>query len=88
MLDNEVGVSIEVARGIDTATKHDKIARVIKVVLGNTKKGEDMRKNAHQMKEKMEDALRGGGDFEGSSIEAINDFLGTSSSFPSDLSIP
>jgi hypothetical protein len=56
MLDNEVGVSIEVARGIDSATKHDKIARVIKVVLGNTKKGEDMRKNAHQMKEKMEDA--------------------------------
>ncbi|GMY13303.1 glycine--tRNA ligase, mitochondrial 1 [Fagus crenata] len=31
MLDNEVGVSIEVARGIDSATKHDKIARVIKV---------------------------------------------------------
>ena len=79
MLDNEVGVSIEVARGIDTATKHDKIARVIKVVLGNTKKGEDMRKNAHQMKKKMEDAL--------SSIVAINEFLVSRSSFPSVLSI-
>ncbi|GMY05374.1 UDP-glycosyltransferase 92A1-like [Fagus crenata] len=93
MLENEVGVCIEVARGVDSATvKHDEVARVIKVVLGKTEKGEEMRKKAYQMKEKMEDALRGGG-LEGSSIKAINDFLGTAtsikkSSLPSDLSLP
>ena len=49
------------------------------MVLGKTEKGEEMRRKANQMKEKMEDALRGGG-FEGSSIKAINDFLGTATS--------
>ncbi|KAK9987659.1 hypothetical protein SO802_027898 [Lithocarpus litseifolius] len=80
MLGNEVGVCVEVARGYDSKTKHDEIARVIKMVLGKTEKGEEMRRKANQMKEKMEDALRGGGGFEGSSIKAINDFLGTATS--------
>ena len=80
MLENEVGVCVEVARGVDSETKHDEIARVIKIVLGKTEKGEEMRRKANQMKEMMEDALRGGGGFEGSSIKAINDFLGTATS--------
>ena len=64
-----------------TLIKHDEIARVIEIVLGKTEKGEEMRRKANQMKEKMEDALRGGGGgFEGSSIKAINDFLGTATS--------
>ena len=76
------GVCVDVARGVDSETKHDEIARVIKIVLGKTEKGkgEEMRRNANQMKEMMEDALRGGGGFEGSSIKAINDFLGTATS--------
>ncbi|XP_075675232.1 UDP-glycosyltransferase 92A1-like [Castanea sativa] len=80
MLENEVGVCIEVARGVNSETKHDEVARVIKMVLGKTEKGEEMRRKANQMKEKMEDSLRGGGGFEGSSIKAINDFLGTATS--------
>ena len=80
MLENEVGFCIEVGRGVDPATKHDEIARLIKMVLGKTEKGGEMRRKANQMKEKMEDALRGGGGFEGSSIKVINDFLGTATS--------
>ena len=80
MLENEVGVCVEVARGVDSETKHDEIARVIKIVLGKTEKGEEMRKKANQMKKKMEDALRVGEGFEGSSIKVISDFLGTATS--------
>lgn len=93
MLENEVGVFIEVAQGIDSATiKHDEIARVIEIALGETEKGEEMRRKACKIKEKMEDALRGEG-FEGSSIKAINDFLGTATSgkkrsLPQNLSPP
>ena len=80
MLENEVGVCVEVARGVDSETKHDEIARVIKIVLGKTEKGEEMRKKANQMKKKMEDALREEEGFEGSSIKAISDFLGIATS--------
>ena len=50
------------------------------MVLGKTEKGEEMRKKANQMKKKMEDALRVGEGFEGSSIKVISDFLGTATS--------
>jgi hypothetical protein len=93
MLVYEVGVCIEVAQGIESATiKHDEIARVIEKVLGKTEQGEEMRRKACQIKEKMEDALREGG-FKGSSIKAINDFLGTATStkkrsLPQNLPFP
>jgi hypothetical protein len=93
MLEYEVGVCIEVALGIESATiKHDEIARVIEKVLGKTEQGEEMRRKACQIKEKMEDALREGG-FKGSSIKAINDFLGTATStkkrsLPQNLPFP
>ncbi|KAK7848387.1 udp-glycosyltransferase 92a1 [Quercus suber] len=44
MLENEVGVCVEVARGVNSQTKHNEIARVNKMVLGKTEKGEEMRR--------------------------------------------
>ncbi|GAV86596.1 UDPGT domain-containing protein [Cephalotus follicularis] len=80
MLEKEVGVCIEIARGCNSAIiDHDHIARVIKMVMGETGKGEELRRKACQIKEKMEDAIREGEGFKGSSITAMDQFLETAS---------
>ncbi|XP_038678421.1 UDP-glycosyltransferase 92A1-like [Tripterygium wilfordii] len=82
MLEKEVGVCVEVARGIESAIiEPEHIAGVINMVLGNTEKGEDMRRKASEMKEKMGEAIREGDGYEGPSLKAMTEFLNAAELF-------
>ncbi|XP_059649971.1 UDP-glycosyltransferase 92A1-like [Cornus florida] len=78
MLEKEVGVCIEVGRGNSLeVVRHDRIAKAIKMVMNKTGKGEEMRRKAREMREKMEDAIREGEGYKGSSAQAVDEFIST-----------
>uniref|UniRef100_A0A5B7BLS7 Glycosyltransferase n=1 Tax=Davidia involucrata TaxID=16924 RepID=A0A5B7BLS7_DAVIN len=78
MLEKDIGVCLEVGRGNSPEiVKHDCIANVIKTVMEKTEKGEEMRRKACEIRENMEDAIREGEGFKGSSVKAIDEFIST-----------
>ncbi|GLU02691.1 hypothetical protein SLE2022_199320 [Rubroshorea leprosula] len=80
-LEKEVGVCLEMARGTESATiKCDDVARTIKMAMGQTEKGEEMRRKALEIKKKMEDAIQERDGFKGSSVQAMDEFLSIATS--------
>ncbi|OMO65740.1 UDP-glucuronosyl/UDP-glucosyltransferase [Corchorus capsularis] len=76
LLEKEVGVCVEVARGLQTAVvQQDHVAKTINLVMGKTVKGEEMRRNVSDIQRKMEDAILERDDYKGSSVKAMDDFL-------------
>ncbi|KAL7237089.1 hypothetical protein ACSBR1_020208 [Camellia fascicularis] len=77
MLEEEVGVCIEVVNGSRPyAVKHEHITEVMNTVMDETEKGEEMRRKASEIRKKMEDAIADGGEgFKGSSIKALDEFV-------------
>ncbi|XP_038678415.1 UDP-glycosyltransferase 92A1-like [Tripterygium wilfordii] len=76
MLEKEVGVCVEVARGVESAIiEPEHIAGVINMVMGNTEKGDEMRRKTNDVKDKMREAIREGDGFEGPSLKAMSEFL-------------
>ncbi|WRX15741.1 UDP-glucuronosyl/UDP-glucosyltransferase - like 10 [Theobroma cacao] len=76
LLEKEVGVCLEIARGIKTAVvEQGHIAGTINLVIGKTVKGEQMRRSVREIQQKMEDAILERGDFKGSSVKAMDEFL-------------
>ncbi|KAF6135651.1 hypothetical protein GIB67_028222 [Kingdonia uniflora] len=76
MLEKEVGVCIEVVRGINSdIIGYNHIAEVISNVMGDTEKGENMRRKTRKVKKMMNDALKESEGFKGSSVKAMNEFL-------------
>ncbi|GFS34695.1 hypothetical protein Acr_00g0035390 [Actinidia rufa] len=58
------------------AIMHDRITEVIKMV-EETEKGEEMRRKAREVRNKMEFAIKDGVWFKGSSVKATEEFIGT-----------
>ncbi|KAL5856189.1 hypothetical protein ACOSQ3_006023 [Xanthoceras sorbifolium] len=82
MLKEEAGVCIEVARGIEESNvARERIAEVIKTVMGGeiNEEGEEMRRKAHEIKVKLEEAIRESEGFKGLSLRAMDEFLSTAS---------
>ncbi|KAG9447680.1 hypothetical protein H6P81_013808 [Aristolochia fimbriata] len=77
MLVEQLGVCVEIAQGHSSDIDRDYVSSVIKMVLGDTKAGEEMKKNARRAKEIMEAAVIEKEGCEGSSIKALDDFLNT-----------
>lgn len=76
----EAGVCIEMARGTDSEdVKRDRIAEVIKMVLGKVNKGEEISRKAGEVKVKLEEAIKEGEGFKGSSVKAMDEFLNAAS---------
>ncbi|CAK9167251.1 unnamed protein product [Ilex paraguariensis] len=81
MLEKEVGVCFELREGnTSEVIRHDHIASVIKMVMDKTGKGEELRSKAHAIREKMEEAIREGEGFKGSSVKAMDEFISTATS--------
>ena len=79
MLMEEMGVSVELTRGVQSEIVGEKVKEMIEMVMDeNVGKGMEMRKRAGEVREKMRAAVRDGeGDQEvGSSVKAMDDFLG------------
>ncbi|MCL7041890.1 hypothetical protein MKW94_003765 [Papaver nudicaule] len=76
----EVGVSVELARGNEGELSSEDVQKVIEQVMDGSK-GEEMRKKAAVIAEKISAAMRedkeAGGHQKGSSIRSVDDFLAT-----------
>ncbi|KAL5990214.1 hypothetical protein ACLOJK_011111 [Asimina triloba] len=76
MLEEEMGVCVEVARGSGSEVSGEKVRRVIEMVMGETEKGEEMRRKAMEAREMLRAGMREeGGGRSGSSIAAVDDFI-------------
>ncbi|XP_041001991.1 UDP-glycosyltransferase 92A1-like isoform X1 [Juglans microcarpa x Juglans regia] len=77
MLMEEMGVSVELTRGIQSVIEAKEVKRVIESAMDEHGKGGDMRKKAAEVKELIKLAVREEGEEKGSSLKAVDDFVRT-----------
>ncbi|KAG9447677.1 hypothetical protein H6P81_013805 [Aristolochia fimbriata] len=77
LMEAELGVAVEIARGHLSEVDSGHIAGVIATAMGKTEKGEEMRKKAERLRKVMEDAVRDEEGRKGSSARAFDDFIET-----------
>lgn len=75
LLEKEVGVCVEVARGPRCEVKHEDIVKKIELVMNDTEKGKEMRRKAHEVRDIIKDAIRDEEGFKGSSVKAMDEFF-------------
>lgn len=75
MLMEEMGVSVELTRGIEGMIEGKEVKRVIELVLDKAGKGEEMRKRAAEVKMHIRSAIRDEREEKGSSMKAVDDFI-------------
>ncbi|BAT91805.1 hypothetical protein LR48_Vigan05g195500 [Vigna angularis] len=75
LLEEDVGVCVEVARGKSCEVKCDDIAEKIALVIEETEKGIAMRKKAGYVRDVIKDAVKDEDGFKGSSVNAMDEFL-------------
>ncbi|OVA04817.1 UDP-glucuronosyl/UDP-glucosyltransferase [Macleaya cordata] len=78
LLEEEIRVCVEVARGNRSEIKHEDVVRVIDLVMNNKKgKGEEMKKKACEVREMIKDAIKEDDEagFKGSSVKAMEEFF-------------
>ncbi|GLT36296.1 hypothetical protein SLA2020_106840 [Shorea laevis] len=77
MLVEEMGVSVELTRGLQSEIGGEEVKRVIKTVMEEKGKGGEMRKKAAEIAERIAAATHDEeeGDDKGSSIQALDDFV-------------
>ena len=73
MLVEDMGVAVELTRGLQGAVVRKEVKRVIELVMDSKGKAEEMKKKAAEIGEKIRDAMRE----EGSSLKAMDDFVST-----------
>ncbi|GKV23962.1 hypothetical protein SLEP1_g33631 [Rubroshorea leprosula] len=77
-LETEMGVCLEMARGIESATVGSAhVARIIRTVMGRTDMGLEMSRREGEIQKKMEGAFQQRDGLKGSSVSAMDDFLST-----------
>ncbi|RZC76623.1 hypothetical protein C5167_000770 [Papaver somniferum] len=78
LLEEEVKVCVELARGNKNGIRHEDVVRVIDLVMDDeSKKGVEMRCKACQVKEMVKNAIRDEQGFKGSSAKGLEEFLAT-----------
>ncbi|KAK4754462.1 hypothetical protein SAY87_002566 [Trapa incisa] len=75
MLAEEMGVCIELTRGVENGLDANKVQRVIEVVMEDTGKGEEMKRKAVEIGKKMGAAMMSAGEVKGSSLRALGEFV-------------
>ncbi|XP_010265810.1 PREDICTED: UDP-glycosyltransferase 92A1-like [Nelumbo nucifera] len=75
LLEEEMEVCVEVARGNSCEVGHEQIASVIELVMGGTEKGENLRRKACAVKEMIEDAVNDDESYKGCSVKAMDEFF-------------
>ncbi|PQP95306.1 UDP-glycosyltransferase 92A1 [Prunus yedoensis var. nudiflora] len=75
MLVEEMGVSVELTRGAQSKIVGEEVKGVIDLVMNESGKGGEMRKNAAVIKEKIRASIRDDDEEKGSSVKAMDDFV-------------
>lgn len=74
MVVEEMGIGVELTRGKESEIERGKVEEVIKMVMGESGKGEEMRKKAAIVKDKMIAAIKDD-EQKGSSLRSLEEFL-------------
>ncbi|XXG67927.1 hypothetical protein AAC387_Pa06g1156 [Persea americana] len=84
MMEEEMGVCVEMGRGVEEMVGREKVEEVIEVVMGETEKGREMKRMATRAREIIRTAISDEeaaaaeeGGARGSSIRAVDDFIKT-----------
>ncbi|KAJ4724182.1 Glycosyltransferase [Melia azedarach] len=77
LLEEDIQVCVEVARGESCEVLHQEIAEKIKLVMNENEneKGKEMKRKTLEVKESIENAVKNEGNFQGSSVKAMDQFL-------------
>ncbi|CAK7339284.1 unnamed protein product [Dovyalis caffra] len=75
LLEEQIGVCVEVARGKSCEVRHEEIVKKIMLVMDETEKGKEMRKKASDIRDMVMDAVQYEKDLKGSSVKAMDEFL-------------
>ncbi|KAJ4724183.1 Glycosyltransferase [Melia azedarach] len=75
LLEEEIQVCVEVARGKSCEVLHKEIAEKINLVMNETEKGKEMRRKASEVREIIEDAVKNEEKYQGSSVKSMEQFL-------------
>lgn len=70
---------VEIGRGVNSGTRHEDIEKGIELVMGGSEEGVEMRNKALGVKEMIKDDVCEDEGFKGSSIKAIEEFVGAAS---------
>ncbi|KAG2671266.1 hypothetical protein I3760_14G125900 [Carya illinoinensis] len=80
LLQEQVGVCVELARGKSCEIRHEDIVSKIQLVMNETKEGNEMRRKASQVMKITRNAMKDEEGFRGSSIKAMDDFFSAAES--------
>ncbi|KAL4308659.1 hypothetical protein GQ457_01G034650 [Hibiscus cannabinus] len=75
MLVEEMGVAVELTRGIQSSISSEGVKEVIEMVMDKEKKGGDMKRKAEEIAQHVRAAMKDEGNEKGSSIKALDDFV-------------
>ncbi|KAK1586508.1 hypothetical protein Q3G72_003239 [Acer saccharum] len=75
LLEEEIGVCVEVARGKICEVKHEEIVAKIELVMNGTEKGKEMKRKACEAKEIIKNAIKDEKNYKGSSTKAMYEFF-------------
>lgn len=75
MLEEEVGVCVEVARGKSCEVRCEDIAEKIELVMAETQEGVKIREKASEIRDVIRNAVKNEDGVKGSSVRALDEFL-------------
>ncbi|OWM69220.1 UDP-glycosyltransferase 92A1 [Punica granatum] len=75
LLEAEVGVCVEVARGKASEIRWEDVRDKIEAVMGDTEKGQEMRRRASEVRSMIESAMKVEGGCTGPSLTALDEFF-------------
>ncbi|KAJ7005201.1 hypothetical protein NC653_009996 [Populus alba x Populus x berolinensis] len=79
LLEEHIGVCLEVARGKSCEVRQEDIVKKIMLVMDETEKGNAMRRKAREVRDMILDAVQYENDHKGSSVKAMDEFLDAAS---------
>ncbi|KAE8714492.1 inositol-3-phosphate synthase-like isoform X1 [Hibiscus syriacus] len=85
MLVEEMGVAVELTRGIQSSISSEHVKKVTEMVMDKEGKGGDMKKKAEEIAEHIKAAVKDELDDKGSSIKALDDFVSSIKTRKQDL---
>lgn len=77
MLMEEMGVCVELTKGFSSDIEKEDVKKVVEIVLGKSGKGKEMKEKANEIGMCIRAAVKEEGDFKGSSVKALDDFIST-----------
>ncbi|KAL9462277.1 hypothetical protein AB3S75_000311 [Citrus x aurantiifolia] len=75
MLVEEMGVAVELTRGVQSTIVGHEVKNVIEMVMDKAGKGQEMKEKAEKIGRQIRASMTEDGDDRGSSLEGLDDFI-------------